>query len=219
MKRITRITAIAISVALLGALTTAAPALAAGPNCLQQQVVIETNCPQLGPVWPGHHYKSRRPVQPVQPEQPAQPTQPVQPVQPTQPGTTTPTAGISADEQQIINLVNAERTKAGLKALQADSQLSQMARAKSQDMVSNNYFDHQSPTYGSPFDMMKRFGITYRTAGENIAGNPSVQGAFQAWMKSPGHRENIMNPNYTKTGVGIVKGGQYGMMFTQEFVG
>jgi uncharacterized protein YkwD len=72
---------------------------------------------------------------------------------------------------------------------------------------------------GSPFDMMAKFGITYRTAGENIAGNSSVQGAFQAWMNSPGHRANILNGQYNTTGIGIVHGGQYGIMFTQEFVG
>jgi uncharacterized YkwD family protein len=136
------------------------------------------------------------------------------------PAPTTPAdAGMTAEEQQMLNLVNAERAKNGLAPLKADSTLTKMARVKSQDMITNHYFAHQSPTYGSPFDMMKTFGVTYRTAGENIAGNPSVTGAFQAWMNSPGHRANILNSQYNYTGIGIVHGGPYGIMFTQEFVG
>lgn len=133
--------------------------------------------------------------------------------------TTTTSAGMTAEEQQMLNLINGERAKNGLAPLKADATLTKMARAKSQDMINNRYFAHQSPTYGSPFDMMKTFGVTYRTAGENIAGNGSVQGAFQAWMNSSGHRANILNGQFNTTGIGIVHGGQYGIMFTQEFVG
>jgi uncharacterized YkwD family protein len=138
---------------------------------------------------------------------------------PTQTATPAPSAGMTAEEQQMLTLVNAERAKSGLSTLTADTTLTKMARAKSQDMISNNYFAHQSPTYGSPFAMMTTYGVTYRTAGENIAGNPSVTGAFQAWMNSPGHRANILGSQYTLTGIGIVHGGPYGIMFTQEFVG
>lgn len=119
----------------------------------------------------------------------------------------------------MLNLVNSERSKMGLRPLQADLKLTQVARLKSQDMIAKNYFSHTSPTYGSPFNMMKTYGITYRTAGENLAGNGSVTGAHTSLMNSSGHRANILNSNYTHVGIGIVSGGRYGMMFTQMFVG
>lgn len=133
--------------------------------------------------------------------------------------TTAATTGLTASEQQMLNLVNQERSRAGLAPLKADLELTKVARLKSQDMINRNYFDHQSPTYGSPFDMMKRFGISYNTAGENIAGNSSVERAHQALMNSPGHRANILSSKYTHIGIGIKSGGNYGMMFTQMFVG
>ena len=100
---------------------------------------------------------------------------------------------LSAEEQKMIQLVNQERQKAGVSPLTIDPELSRVARIKSQDMKDNGYFSHTSPTYGSPFDMMKSFGITYRAAGENIALNSSVEGAHTSLMNSEGHRENIMN--------------------------
>lgn len=129
-----------------------------------------------------------------------------------------PAEGLSAEERQMIDLVNAARQQAGLQPLIADAKLSQVARLKSQDMVDNNYFSHQSPTYGSPFDMMKQFGITYSSAGENIACNQTVQAAHVALMNSPGHRDNILKSTYTHIGIGIVDGGQCGKMFTQQFI-
>ena len=128
-------------------------------------------------------------------------------------------AGLTSAEQQMLNLINQERAKAGLQPLQADAQLTKLARMKSQDMINKGYFSHNSPTYGSPFDMMKAYGVSYRTAGENIAGNQSVQAAHTALMNSSGHRANILNASYTHVGIGIVEGGPYGMMFTQMFVG
>ena len=94
-----------------------------------------------------------------------------------------------------------------------------LARQKSQDMITNNYFGHQSPTYGSPFDMMKKAGVTYRTAGENLAGASTVQQAHSGLMNSSGHRANILNPNFTHIGIGMVRGGRYGAMWTQMFIG
>jgi uncharacterized YkwD family protein/spore coat assembly protein SafA len=123
-------------------------------------------------------------------------------------------------EQKVVALVNQERAKQGLKPVQADWELSRMARYKSMDMISHNYFSHQSPTYGSPFDMMKEFGISFMSAGENIAaGQTSADAVMKAWMNSPGHRANILNPSYTKIGVGLAQGGSYGYYWTQEFVG
>lgn len=126
-------------------------------------------------------------------------------------------SSVSAYEKEVVELTNAERKKQGLKPLTLDEKLSKVARTKSQDMKDNNYFDHNSPTYGSPFDMMKKFGITYRTAGENIAkGQKTPQEVVKAWMNSEGHRKNIMNPNFTHIGVGYVKDGNY---WTQQFIG
>ena len=117
-----------------------------------------------------------------------------------------PSTDFSSYQQQVLDLVNAERTKRGISALTLDSNLSSVATKKSQDMVNKNYFDHTSPTYGSPFDMMKQFGISYRTAGENIAkGQKTPQEVVTAWMNSEGHRKNILNPNFTNLGVGIAK--------------
>lgn len=135
-------------------------------------------------------------------------------------GTSTSNSSLSAIEQEVVRLVNIERQKAGLKLLVADTKLSSVARIKSQDMRDNNYFDHQSPKYGSPFDMMKKFGISYRTAGENIAaGQTTAQQVMDSWMNSPGHRANILSDKFTKIGVGYVKGGSYGTYWTQQFTG
>ena len=130
-----------------------------------------------------------------------------------------PPAGVSQEEQQMLNLVNKARADAGLKPLAFDAQLQKVARLKAQDMVNKNYFSHQSPTYGSPFDMMKQFGVSFKTAGENIAGNQTVERAFNAWMGSPGHKKNILTAGFNLTGIGIVNGSQYGKIFVQEFIG
>jgi uncharacterized YkwD family protein len=169
----------------------------------------------------------QKPVQkPVQEqpkaEQPAQKPvqQPVQqkPVQTEKPQATTPaSSAVSAFEQQVVELTNQERAKNGLPALKLDVELSKVARDKSKDMQTKNYFSHTSPTYGSPFDMMKAYGISYKAAGENIAmGQRSPEEVVQAWMNSQGHRENIMNPNFTHIGVGHVATGNY---WTQMFIG
>jgi len=126
---------------------------------------------------------------------------------------------LTAVEQEMIRLVNLEREKAGLKPLAVDYNLVKTARMKSLDMLNNNYFAHQSPTYGSPFDLMRSQGVSYRLAGENLAGAPSVERAHQALMNSPGHRANILNPEFTHLGIGAAPGGPYGIYFTQHFVG
>jgi uncharacterized YkwD family protein len=127
------------------------------------------------------------------------------------------TSAVSAFEKKVVELTNAERAKQGLAPLTLDTELSKVARIKSQDMKDKNYFDHNSPTYGSPFDMMKSFGISYKSAGENIAmGQTSPEQVVQAWMNSQGHRENIMNPSFTHIGVGHVASGNY---WTQQFIG
>lgn len=106
-------------------------------------------------------------------------------------------------EQQVVNLVNQQRSKNGLLPLTMNWQVSRVARYKSQDMCDRNYFSHQSPTYGSPFDMLKQFNINYSSAGENIAkGQKTPQAVMNSWMNSHGHRQNILNKNFTQIGVG-----------------
>ncbi len=126
---------------------------------------------------------------------------------------------LSAMEEQMVQLVNSERSKAGAPALKANADLANMARVKSQDMINNGYFSHNSPTYGSPFDMMNTFGISFRTAGENIAMNQSVEAAHASLMNSDGHRANILNPAFTQIGIGIVSDGHGNLYITQEFIG
>ncbi|MHB1167205.1 MAG: CAP domain-containing protein, partial [Carboxydocellales bacterium] len=125
--------------------------------------------------------------------------------------TPAPTPGytISQFELKVVDLVNIERGKAGLKPLVADPLLGKGARAKSQDMADQGYFAHNSPKYGTPFEMMKSFGISYMTAGENLAAGQSTPEAVVAgWMNSPGHRANILNGNFGKIGVGYVSANQ-----------
>ena len=128
-------------------------------------------------------------------------------------------SSMNADEQEVFNLINKQRTNNGLPALKIDEEVQKVARIKAQDMVTNNYFSHQSPTYGSPFDMMKSFKISYKSAGENIAANSSNSGAVNAWMNSSGHRANILSNNYNYTGVGVVSSPKYGKIYVQEFIG
>ena len=126
-------------------------------------------------------------------------------------------AGIGEIAQRVIDLTNEQRKQNGLPALQADPKLSGVAQKKSEDMRQNNYFSHTSPTYGSPFDMMRDFGVSYKTAGENIAqGQPTPEAVVQAWMDSPGHRENILKREFTHIGVGYDASGHH---WTQMFIG
>lgn len=127
--------------------------------------------------------------------------------------------GLTTDEQEVFNLVNSKRTAAGLATLSIDAEVQNVARDKAQDMVDNNYFSHTSPIYGSPFDMMKSYGIKYKAAGENIAGNSSNSGAVNAWMNSEGHKANILSNNYNYTGIGVVSSPKYGKIYVQMFIG
>lgn len=119
-------------------------------------------------------------------------------------------------ENEVIRLVNEIRVENGLNTLKSDWELSRVARYKSQDMKDNNYFSHNSPVYGTPFNMIKNFGILYKSAAENIAkGQKTPQAVVNAWMNSTGHRANILNSSYTKIGVGYVQNGNY---WTQMFI-
>lgn len=170
----------------------------------QQSEKIETETPKQ---------QEQQPTTPVA-ETPQQ-TQKNEAVKET-PASATGVTGTNAFEQQVLTLTNAERAKQGLAALQADTKLMAAAREKSVDMQKNNYFSHTSPTFGSPFDRLKALGISYKSAGENIAkGQRTPAEVVQAWMDSPGHRANILNTSYTHLGVGFVENGYY---WTQQFI-
>lgn len=126
---------------------------------------------------------------------------------------------IKAWETEVVRLTNVQRSKAGLPALTQNWELSRVARYKSQDMINKNYFSHQSPTYGSPFNMMETFGIRFSAAGENIAyGQRTPAEVVNAWMNSPGHRANILSPSYTQIGVGLAKKSNGTPYWTQMFI-
>ncbi|TCO74936.1 spore coat assembly protein SafA/uncharacterized YkwD family protein [Marinisporobacter balticus] len=122
-------------------------------------------------------------------------------------------------ENEVIKLVNMERSKNGLQPLTTNWQLSRCARYKSQDMINKNYFAHQSPTYGSPFKMMESFGLHFSAAGENIAkGQRTPQAVMNAWMNSPGHRSNILSTSFSEIGVGLAKDKSGVCYWTQMFM-
>ena len=126
-------------------------------------------------------------------------------------------SSVTSFEREVVQLVNEHRVQNGLQPLTENWELSRVARYKSQDMVDNRYFSHTSPTYGSPFQMIRAFGLSYRTAGENIAyGQRTPQAVVNAWMNSSGHRANILSSSYTQIGVGYVANGNY---WTQMFIG
>ena len=125
---------------------------------------------------------------------------------------------LSRDEQEVLDLVNQQREKQNLAPLVIDVRLQEIAELKAQDMVNNNYFAHQSATYGSAFDMMKADNIWYRKAGENLAGDISNKTAVLLWMNSKSHRDNILDSGYQKTGIAVVSSPKYGKIFVQMFI-
>lgn len=126
-------------------------------------------------------------------------------------------SSVTSYEQTVVDLVNEIRVKNGLSKLKINWELSRVARYKSQNMADLSYFSHTSPTYGTPFQMIKSFGITYRTAGENIAkGYKSPQAVVDGWMNSSGHRANILNASFTQIGVGYTSDGNH---WTLMFIG
>jgi uncharacterized protein YkwD/uncharacterized membrane protein required for colicin V production len=122
-----------------------------------------------------------------------------------------------AAEQRMLELVNAERARVSLTPLVADERLRGVARAHSLEMFQRDYFAHASPTAGSPFDRMQADGITFGVAGENLAFAPNVEVAHQGLMNSPGHRANILRPEFGRVGIGVIRSPAQGSMFTQDF--
>lgn len=135
------------------------------------------------------------------------------------PGTPSVPSSTSALETEVIRLVNVERAKAGRPALTTNSEVSRIARLKSEDFVKNNYFSHNSPTYGTPFDMLRSFGIKYTAAAENIAsGQGTAADAMRSWMNSSGHRANILSSTYNQIGVGVARASNGNLYWTQMFI-
>ena len=133
--------------------------------------------------------------------------------------TTSGSSNLSANAQEVVKLVNKERNAAGLPALTENSRLSEVAQAKAEDMMKNGYFSHTSPAYGSPFEMMRTFGITYTAAGENIAkGQKTPAAVMDGWMSSSGHRANILNASYEQIGVGFCKDSSGVTYWVQMFI-
>ncbi|MCL2611041.1 MAG: SafA/ExsA family spore coat assembly protein [Defluviitaleaceae bacterium] len=129
------------------------------------------------------------------------------------------TAEFREFEQEVVRLVNAERARAGLRPLAENWEVSRVARFKSQDFINRNYFAHDSPIYGTPFQMLRSFGIQFSSAGENIAqGQRTPAAVMSAWMNSPGHRANILNPSFNQIGVGVARDSRGNLFWTQMFI-
>lgn len=144
------------------------------------------------------------------------PGTPSEPTTPSTPGTSN---DLRALESEVIRLVNVERNKVGRSPLTTNNQVSNVARLKSQDFIDNNYFSHNSPTYGTPFNMLKSFGISFTAAAENIAsGQRTAAEVMKSWMNSSGHRENILSPTYNQIGVGVARDNNGNIYWTQMFI-
>ncbi|WP_425058939.1 hypothetical protein SCACP_35890 [Sporomusa carbonis] len=125
----------------------------------------------------------------------------------------------ASGEQQAVSLLNKDRAANGLPALKVNSQLTRLAENYAQDMIKRGYFSHYNPEGQSPFDRMNQAGISYKTAGENLAINTSVAAAETAFMNSSGHRANILNASYTEVGIGVVQSPNGSVYVVQEFIG
>ncbi|WP_283244220.1 CAP domain-containing protein [Luoshenia tenuis] len=189
---------------------TATPAPSAAPTAAPSAQPTPTERPTATP------QPSAAPSATATPKPSAKPT-----ATPSAQPTTTPEASgsMTALEQSMLNMVNEERAKQGLSALQVDPTVQKVARLKAQDMVNNNYFAHESPTYGDIGSMLSRYGVSYRSAGENIAKNANVEKAHVALMNSAGHKANILGKGYTHVGIGIVTDANGYVTLAQVFVG
>ena len=126
---------------------------------------------------------------------------------------------LSEEEQEVLNLINEQRKQYGLSELKAYGELQRVAKLKAEDIVNNKYFSHTSPTYGTPFEMLQGEGVTYKYAGENLAGNETGVKAVKAWMNSPAHKDNILDEDYEYTGICVVDSEVYGKVYVQLFMG
>lgn len=188
-----------------------------------QQACSKLKAPPVTVKKPAAPVAAEKPAAPVAAKKPAAPVAPAKPAAPV--AVETPAAPAESNsatgsyEAQVVELVNKERAAQGLSALKFNAELSKVAGAKAADLRDKNYFSHTSPTYGSPFDMMKSFGIRYTAAGENIAkGYMNPTSVMNGWMNSPGHKANIMNGNFTEIGVGYVSGSNGSGYWVQMFI-
>ncbi len=157
---------------------------------------------------------------PEKPESTVKPESPEKPEKPDNSVTQKPQQNAGTKASQVVNLVNQQRQKAGLSGLKSDSELMRLAQLKAEDMAAKGYFSHTSPTYGSAFDMLKKAGYSYRTAGENIAmGQKTAESVMKGWMNSSGHRANILGSGYTKIGVGYAVNAKGTPYWVQIFAG
>ena len=131
----------------------------------------------------------------------------------------TETSGALSDEEKLLGLVNNARSELNLSELKASTVLNKLAYYKARDIVENNNFSHNSISYGSPFEMMRANGVLFTIAGENISGNQTIDGAFYAMMNSQANKENMLNSQYTTTGIGIYTSPVYGKVIVQLFAG
>lgn len=167
--------------------------------CTIEQVPVEHNkIPDPTPVFKDSKKETQEPKEAIEQEEQSQ--------------------ELSEMETQMIDLVNQERTKNNLSQLELDEDLREVARLKSKDLARDVYFAHQSPVYGSPFEMMQTYGIEFTQAGENLAGHQSVEAAHEGLMNSKGHRENILKPDFTHIGIGVKKSEKFKYVFTQMFI-
>ncbi len=128
-------------------------------------------------------------------------------------------SNLTAEESELLNLINNERSKNKLPNLEIDESVQNVARLKAKDLAENSYFSHISPTYGTPFEMLRNNQISYKTASENIAGNSNISGAFESWMNSESHKNNILSNTYNYTGIAVVDSIAYGKIIVQLFIG
>lgn len=185
-----------------------------GHNCLPEKPVVPAPRPKPGPK---PETPQPAPEPQPKPEVPAPaPSPEPNPLPEPKPAPEPAPSDFSAMQNEMLGYINAARAQHNLAPLTLDTALCNGAYLKSKDMAENNYFSHTSPTYGSPFNMMKSLGISYRAAAENIAKNTSVQSAHNAFMNSTGHRQNILGSSYKKVGLGFYQEGRY-MYVTQWF--
>lgn len=126
---------------------------------------------------------------------------------------------LSQEEQETLDLINEYREQNGLTKLKPIANLQKVAKLKAEDLVNNNYFAHNSPKLGTPFELMESQGVEYKIAGENLAGNITAKKAVEAWINSKSHRENILEEKFDYTGICVIDSEVYGKIFVQVFIG
>lgn len=127
-----------------------------------------------------------------------------------------PTPESNVNPEYILSLINNVRRENNLPLLEIDSLVQSTAQTKAEDMVKNNYFSHNSPTYGTPFEMMTNAGIRYTQAGENIAGNINIDDAINSFISKD---KNILSNAYNYIGIGIAPSDIYGYVIVLMFIG